>query len=69
MCFGQKVTVHAGPRLATLLPVPSSVASLSREYGDLELTVEVVNSVDEAVKHINHYGSGHTDCIVTENCK
>lgn len=35
------------------------------EYLDLILAVRVVNGVQEAIDHINHYGSGHTDTIVT----
>ena len=31
------------------------------------ISVKSVNSVEEAVKHINHFGSRHTDTIVTEN--
>jgi glutamate-5-semialdehyde dehydrogenase len=37
------------------------------EYLDLILAVKVVKSIDEAIDHINHYGSGHSDAIVTEN--
>ena len=37
------------------------------EYLDLILSVKVVESLDEAIKHINTYGSHHSDSIVTEN--
>jgi glutamate-5-semialdehyde dehydrogenase len=37
------------------------------EYLDLILAVKVVNDVDEAVRFINRYGSGHSDAIVTKN--
>ncbi len=37
------------------------------EYSDKIISVKQVASLDEAVIHINKYGSGHTDCIVTEN--
>ena len=36
----------------------------SVEYLDLRMAVKVVDSLDEAVAHINRYGSGHTDAIV-----
>jgi len=39
----------------------------SAEYLDLILAVKVVAGLDEAVAHINTYGSGHTDAIVTSN--
>lgn len=35
------------------------------EYLDYVLSVKIVASLDEAINHINRYGSGHTDCIVT----
>ena len=37
----------------------------STEYGDLILSVAVVDSIQDAVDHINRYGSHHTDAIVT----
>ena len=37
------------------------------EYGDKILSIKIVKDIDEAINHINTYGSGHTDCIVTEN--
>ncbi len=39
------------------------------EYNDLVLSVKVVGSLNEAIDHINKYGSRHTDAIVTENKK
>lgn len=39
------------------------------EYNDLILSIKIVNAGDEAINHINNYGSGHTDAIVTENKK
>ena len=38
----------------------------SVEYLDLILSVKVVDSLDQAIKHINHYGSHHSDSIITE---
>ncbi len=37
------------------------------EYLDLILTIKVVKSASEAISHINKYGSGHSDAIVTKN--
>lgn len=37
------------------------------EYLDLIVSVKLVDSVEEAISHINYYGSHHTDCIITEN--
>ncbi len=37
------------------------------EYLDLILSAKTVESIDEAVIHINKYGSHHTDCIITED--
>jgi len=37
------------------------------EYLDLILSVKVVDSLEEAVRHINHYGTRHSDTIVTDN--
>ena len=37
-----------------------------REFGELELAIKIVANVDEAIGHINTFGSHHTDAIVTE---
>ena len=37
------------------------------EYLAPILSIKIVNGIDEAIQHINHYGSGHTDGIVTKN--
>jgi glutamate-5-semialdehyde dehydrogenase len=39
----------------------------STEYLDLILSVKVVEGIDEAIRHINHYGSHHSDSIVTDD--
>lgn len=37
------------------------------EYLDLIISAKTVDNIDEAILHINKYGSHHTDCIITEN--
>ena len=37
------------------------------EYLEPILSIKIVEGISEAINHINNYGSGHTDCIVTEN--
>ena len=62
--------VNYGPQLASLQGISEPLAwSFRIEYSDMECTVEVVSNVSEASQHINKYGSGHTDAIITENCK
>ena len=39
----------------------------NKEYLDLIISVKVVADVDEAIEHINRFGSHHTDCILTDN--
>ena len=41
--------------------------SWHKEYSDLKLAVKYVNNLDEAIEHINKYGSGHTESILTED--
>jgi glutamate-5-semialdehyde dehydrogenase len=46
---------------------PATEEDWSTEYLDLVLPVKVVNGVDEAINHINKYGSHHTDSIIGED--
>jgi glutamate-5-semialdehyde dehydrogenase len=46
---------------------PATEEDWSTEYLDYILSVKVVDSLDSAIDHINKYGSGHTDVIVTEH--
>lgn len=46
---------------------PATEEDWETEYSDLILAIKLVDSVEEAVNHINIYGSRHTEAIVTEN--
>ena len=37
-----------------------------REFLDLKIAVKTVDDIDEAIAHINRFGTGHSECIVTE---
>lgn len=43
--------------------------SWTKEYLGLGLSIKVVDTVDEAITHINHYGTGHSESILTNNDK
>jgi len=47
----------------------ASTKDWSKEYLSSIVSVKSVKSLDEAIKHINKYGTMHTDCIITKNQK
>lgn len=46
---------------------PATQEDWATEYGDLRLSVKIVESIDEALEHIAKYGTKHSECIVTED--
>lgn len=64
--FNKKDNLLASLQLSEiqLIDKPESWA---HEYGDKILSFKTVKNVDEAIEHINTYGSGHTDSIITKN--
>ena len=61
------VTLRGCGRTQAIFPnaEPATEADWETEYLDLELAVRVVDSVDEAVTHINRYGTQHSEAILT----
>jgi glutamate-5-semialdehyde dehydrogenase len=47
--------------------IPATEEDWKKEYSDLILSIKVVDGVNEAIEHINRYGSRHTESIVTES--
>lgn len=47
--------------------INSVVSDWHKEYGEKILSLKIVDNINDAISHINKFGSGHTDCIVTEN--
>jgi glutamate-5-semialdehyde dehydrogenase len=63
------VEIRGDESSCRLIPgaVPAGEEDWGTEYLDLVISSKVVSSVEEAVEHINSYGSMHSECIVTEN--
>lgn len=61
------IELRADERARRLLPraVPASEEDFATEFLGPAISIKVVDSLDEAVRHINQYGSRHTDAIVT----
>ncbi len=63
-----KVEMRGCERTRAIIDVKAAtMADWSTEYLDYIISVKVVDSLEEAVNHINRYGSGHTDAIITES--
>jgi len=63
------VELRGCEKTCALLPgtVPASEQDWTEEYLAPVLAIRVVSGIDEAIEHINRYGSGHTDSIITED--
>lgn len=47
--------------------IPATENDWATEYLDYIIAVKVVSDIDEAIAHVNRYGTGHSEAIVTEN--
>ena len=65
------VEVRGDDRVRAICPsaVPASEKDWDTEYGDLVISVKVVDSLQEAISFINSHGSHHTDAIVTSDMR
>lgn len=63
------IAMHADDQTRRLVPaaVPATEADWSEEYLGPEISIKVVSNFEEAIEHINRYGSHHTDAIVTRD--
>jgi glutamate-5-semialdehyde dehydrogenase len=74
-CLARGIAMHGDAMTQTLLrgfpangePTISTVDDWHREYGELELSIGVVQSLDAAMEHIHQHGSVHTESIITED--
>lgn len=58
------VKVYGGPHAAKKIGLTPAVEP-KHEYGSKEVTLEIVDSMEQAIDHIHSFGSGHTEAIVT----
>ncbi len=72
-CASLGVTLHFGPKAAPLLAnaacavAPVAPGDYDKEWLSLDMNVEVVDSLDEALAHIRTHGTGHSDAVLTED--
>lgn len=65
----KNVEIRGDETVRSIIPgvIPATDDDWGTEYLDLIISVKVVESVGEAAEHIAKYGSGHSECIVTES--
>src|SRR5262249_13316871 len=65
----RSVELRGCPVTCRLVPDarPATEEDFAAEFLDLILSVKVVSGLEEAIAHVNQYGSGHTEAIVTED--
>lgn len=63
------VTIHADDAVADLVAgtVPATEDDWSTEHMSLDISVRVVDGIDDALAHIRRYSTGHTESIITED--
>lgn len=66
----RNVELRGDDRTLDILNITAATeADWSTEYSDLILAIKIVDTLDEAIAHINTYGSRHTEAIATENAE
>lgn len=66
LLHGDEAARRCMPAAQADLFVDATEDDWGREYLALEISVKVVAGVDEAIDHINRYGTGHSECIVAD---
>ena len=68
----EHVVLHADAEAASFAPegvptVPATDEDWATEYLSLDIAVKVVDSIEDAIAHVQRYSTGHTEAIVTED--
>lgn len=65
----KNVSFHADSVSAPYIEgaIPATEEDFGKEYLDYILSVKTVSDIDEAIAHINHYNTGHSEAIITNN--
>lgn len=65
----KKVEIRGDEEVTVLIPesIPATEEDWGKEYLDYIISMKTVDSVEEAIAHINRYNTGHSEAIVTEN--
>ena len=71
LCQINNVVIKGCEKTLSIIPniEPATENDWETEYSDKIVSVKIVDNLQEAIEHINKYGSHHTDCIITENNK
>jgi glutamate-5-semialdehyde dehydrogenase len=67
----KNVELRGCEKTLAILPdlIPAIDEDWSTEYLDNILSIKVVDSLEDAIRHINHFGSHHTDCIISADAE
>lgn len=64
----KNVELYGCPKTIEIINIaPATEKDWRTEYLDYKLSIKVVENINEAINHINYYGSGHTDSIITNS--
>ena len=67
LVHGDETTLQVAQDLGLSCCVAAQEQDWGREYLAFELSCKVVDGIEEAIEHINRYGTGHSECIVTRD--
>ncbi|MBE6128994.1 MAG: glutamate-5-semialdehyde dehydrogenase [Erysipelotrichaceae bacterium] len=67
----KNVIMHGDEQSRTILKdiLPADDTNYATEYNDFEMNIRIVKDVNEAIAHIETFGTHHSDCIVTESAE